>query len=301
MIGDGSMSAGMAYEAMNNAAETTKQLIVILNDNDMSIAPPVGGMSAYLAGLASGGAYRTIRRFGKGVAEHLPRTFKEAARKAEEYGRGMVTGGTFFEELGFYYVGPIDGHNMDQLVPILRNVKEITDQPVLVHVVTQKGKGYTHAENAADKLHAVVKFDVVTGQQAKAKANAPSYTKVFGTELVKQAEKDERIVAITAAMPSGTGLDIFAKRFPKRTFDVGIAEQHAVTFAAGMAADGMKPFAPSIRPSCSAATIRSCTTWRSRSCLCASPWTGRVWWAPTARRMRAPSTSASWARCRTWC
>ena len=243
VIGDGSMSAGMAYEAMNNAAETTKQLIVILNDNDMSIAPPVGGMSAYLAGLASGGAYRTIRRMGKNVAEHLPRPFKEAARKAEEYGRGMVTGGTFFEELGFYYVGPIDGHNMDQLVPILKNVREITDQPVVVHVVTQKGKGYTHAENSADKLHAVVKFDVVTGQQGKAKANAPSYTKVFGTELVKQAEKDDRIVAITAAMPSGTGLDIFAKRFPSRTFDVGIAEQHAVTFAAGMAADGMKPFA----------------------------------------------------------
>ena len=243
VIGDGSMSAGMAYEAMNNAAETTKQLIVILNDNDMSIAPPVGGMSAYLAGLASGGAYRTIRRMGKNVAEHLPRPFKEAARKAEEYGRGMVTGGTFFEELGFYYVGPIDGHNMDQLVPILRNVREITDQPVVVHVVTQKGKGYTHAENSADKLHAVVKFDVVTGQQGKAKANAPSYTKVFGTQLVKQAEKDERIVAITAAMPSGTGLDIFSKRFPSRTFDVGIAEQHAVTFAAGLAADGMKPFA----------------------------------------------------------
>ena len=243
VIGDGSMSAGMAYEAMNNAAETTKQLIVILNDNDMSIAPPVGGMSAYLAGLASGGAYRTIRRMGKNVAEHLPRPFKEAARKAEEYGRGMVTGGTFFEELGFYYVGPIDGHNMDQLVPILKNVREITDQPVVVHVVTQKGKGYTHAENSADKLHAVVKFDVVTGQQGKAKANAPSYTKVFGTQLVKQAEKDERIVAVTAAMPSGTGLDIFAKAFPKRTFDVGIAEQHAVTFAAGMAADGMKPFA----------------------------------------------------------
>jgi 1-deoxy-D-xylulose-5-phosphate synthase len=243
VIGDGSMSAGMAYEAMNNAAETTKQLIVILNDNDMSIAPPVGGMSAYLAGLASGGAYRTIRRFGKTVAEHLPRPFKEAARKAEEYGRGMVTGGTFFEELGFYYVGPIDGHNLDQLVPILKNVRDITDQPVVVHVVTQKGKGYAPAENSADKQHAVVKFDVVTGVQAKTKANAPSYTKVFGTELIKQAERDDRIVAITAAMPSGTGLDIFGQRFPERTFDVGIAEQHAVTFAAGMAADGMKPFA----------------------------------------------------------
>jgi 1-deoxy-D-xylulose-5-phosphate synthase len=242
VIGDGSMSAGMAYEAMNNAAETTKQLIVILNDNDMSIAPPVGGMSAYLAGLASGGAYQTIRRFGKGVIEHLPRPFKEAARKAEEYGRGMVTGGTFFEELGFYYVGPIDGHNLDQLVPILKNVREITDQPVLVHVVTQKGKGYAPAESSADKLHAVVKFDVVTGQQGKVKANAPSYTKVFGDELTKLAETDPRIVAITAAMPSGTGLDIFANRFPERTFDVGIAEQHAVTFAAGMAADGMRPF-----------------------------------------------------------
>jgi 1-deoxy-D-xylulose-5-phosphate synthase len=243
VIGDGSMSAGMAYEAMNNAAETTKQLIVILNDNDMSIAPPVGGMSAYLAGLASGGAYRTIRRFGKTVADHLPRPFKEAARKAEEYGRGMVTGGTFFEELGFYYVGPIDGHNLDQLVPILKNVRDITDQPVVVHVVTQKGKGYAPAENSADKQHAVVKFDVVTGVQAKTKANAPSYTKVFGTELIKQAERDDRIVAVTAAMPSGTGLDIFGQRFPERTFDVGIAEQHAVTFAAGMAADGMKPFA----------------------------------------------------------
>jgi 1-deoxy-D-xylulose-5-phosphate synthase len=242
VIGDGSMSAGMAYEAMNNAAETTKQLIVILNDNDMSIAPPVGGMSAYLAGLASGGAYQTIRRFGKGVIEHLPRPFKEAARKAEEYGRGMVTGGTFFEELGFYYVGPIDGHNLDQMVPILKNVREITDQPVLVHVVTQKGKGYAPAESSADKLHAVVKFDVVTGQQGKVKANAPSYTKVFGDELTKLAETDQRIVAITAAMPSGTGLDIFANRFPERTFDVGIAEQHAVTFAAGMAADGMRPF-----------------------------------------------------------
>ena len=209
----------------------------------MSIAPPVGGMSAYLAGLASGGAYRTIRRMAKGVVEHLPRPFAYVAKKAEEYGRGMVTGGTFFEELGFYYVGPIDGHNLDQLVPLLENVKGITDQPVLLHVVTQKGKGYGPAESSADKYHGVVKFDVVTGQQGKAKANAPSYTKVFGTELAKQAASDDRIVAITAAMPSGTGLDVFAQRFPDRTFDVGIAEQHAVTFAAGLAADGMKPFA----------------------------------------------------------
>ncbi|MDQ2860670.1 MAG: 1-deoxy-D-xylulose-5-phosphate synthase [Pseudomonadota bacterium] len=244
VIGDGSMSAGMAYEAMNNAAETTKRLIVILNDNDMSIAPPVGGMSAYLAGLVSGGAYQRVRKFGKEVVSHLPRPLKDMARKAEEYARGMATGGTFFEELGFYYVGPIDGHNLEHLVPVLKNVKHIDDKPVLVHVVTQKGKGYGPAESAADKHHAVARFDVITGQQAKpAASNAPTYTKVFAAELIKQAERDEAIVAITAAMPSGTGLDIFAKRFPDRCFDVGIAEQHAVTFAAGLAADGMKPFA----------------------------------------------------------
>jgi len=243
VIGDGSMSAGMAYEAMNNAAETTGQLIVILNDNDMSIAPPVGGMSAYLAGLVSGGAYQSMRKFGKKVAGHLPRPFKDMARKAEEYARGMATGGTFFEEMGFYYVGPIDGHNLEHLVPVLKNVKHMDDKPVLLHVVTQKGHGYAPAESAADKLHAVQKFDVITGQQAKSAANAPSYTKVFANELIKQAEIDDKIVAITAAMPSGTGLDLFAKRFPDRTFDVGIAEQHAVTFAAGLAADGMKPFA----------------------------------------------------------
>jgi 1-deoxy-D-xylulose-5-phosphate synthase len=244
VIGDGSMSAGMAYEAMNNAAEATKRLIVILNDNDMSIAPPVGGMSAYLAGLVSGNAYQRVRRLGKEVANHLPRPFKDMARKAEEYARGMATGGTFFEELGFYYVGPIDGHNLDHLVPVLKNVNEIQDRPVLIHVVTQKGKGYAPAESAADKLHAVVKFDVITGQQSKpAPSNIPGYTKVFAQELIKQAERDETIIAITAAMPSGTGLDLFAKRFPARYFDVGIAEQHAVTFAAGLAADGMKPFA----------------------------------------------------------
>jgi 1-deoxy-D-xylulose-5-phosphate synthase len=244
VIGDGSMSAGMAYEAMNNAAETTKRLIVILNDNDMSIAPPVGGMSAYLAGLVSGGAYQTVRKLGKGVVSRLPRRLKDMARKAEEYARGMATGGTFFEELGFYYVGPIDGHNLEHLVPVLENVKKINDGPVLIHVVTQKGKGYPPAEGSADKLHSVVKFDVVTGQQIKpAPSNAPSYTKVFATELIKHAERDDKIIAITAAMPSGTGLDLFAKRFADRTFDVGIAEQHAVTFAAGLAADGMKPFA----------------------------------------------------------
>jgi 1-deoxy-D-xylulose-5-phosphate synthase len=244
VIGDGSMSAGMAYEAMNNAAETTRRLIVILNDNDMSIAPPVGGMSAYLAGLVSGGAYQTVRKLGKEVASRLPRPLKNMARKAEEYARGMATGGTLFEELGFYYVGPIDGHNLEHLVPVLENVRKIDDGPVLIHVVTQKGKGYGPAENSADKLHAVVKFDVVTGQQVKpVTSNAPQYTKVFAGELIKHAERDPTIVGITAAMPSGTGLDVFAKRFPDRTFDVGIAEQHAVTFAAGLAADGMKPFA----------------------------------------------------------
>jgi len=229
---------------MNNAAESTRRLIVILNDNDMSIAPPVGGMSAYLAGLVSGGAYQTVRKLGKGVARRLPRPLKDMARKAEEFARGMATGGTFFEELGFYYVGPIDGHNMEHLVPVLENVKKINDGPVLIHVVTQKGKGYPPAEASADKLHAVVKFDVVTGQQLKpATSNAPQYTKVFANELIKHAERDDKIIGVTAAMPSGTGLDVFAKRFPDRTFDVGIAEQHAVTFAAGLAADGMRPFA----------------------------------------------------------
>jgi 1-deoxy-D-xylulose-5-phosphate synthase len=243
VIGDGSMSAGMAYEAMNNACETTGQLTVILNDNDMSIAPPVGGMSAYMARLVSGGGYRSLRSAAKAAARVLPKPMQEAARKAEEFARGMAMGGTFFEELGFYYVGPIDGHDMDALVHVLQNARGITDRPVLVHVVTQKGKGYAPAENAADKHHAVVKFDVVTGKQAKpADAGPPSYTKVFAQELIKQAERDDKIVAVTAAMPSGTGLDLFGERFPDRTFDVGIAEQHAVTFAAGMAADGLKPF-----------------------------------------------------------
>jgi len=243
VIGDGSISAGMAYEAMNNAAETTRQLVVVLNDNDMSIAPPVGGMSAYLARLVSGGAYQSLRKLGKSVAGRLPRPFKEVARKAEEYTRGMATGGTLFEELGFYYVGPIDGHNLDHLVPVLKNVRDITDRPVLVHVVTHKGKGYAPAEAAADKYHGVARFDVVTGEQAKGKGGPPSYTKVFAQELIKRAEADPRVVAITAAMPSGTGLDLFAERFPERMFDVGIAEQHAVTFAAGLAAAGMRPFA----------------------------------------------------------
>jgi 1-deoxy-D-xylulose-5-phosphate synthase len=241
VIGDGSMSAGMAYEAMNNAAETTGQIIVILNDNDMSIAPPVGGMSAYLARVVSSGGYQQLRNLGKSMSRVFPKSLQEAARKAEEFARGMVTGGTFFEELGFQYVGPIDGHDLDALIPVLQNVREM-NKPVLVHVVTQKGKGYAPAESADDKYPGVVKFNVVTGEQAKAAAGPPSYTKVFAQALVKEAEKDNRIIAVTAAMPSGTGLDIFQKAFPKRCFDVGIAEQHAVTFAAGLAADGMKPF-----------------------------------------------------------
>ncbi|MEI7933028.1 MAG: 1-deoxy-D-xylulose-5-phosphate synthase, partial [Alphaproteobacteria bacterium] len=242
VIGDGAMSAGMAYEAMNNAAAFESQLTVVLNDNDMSIAPPVGGMSAYMARLVSGGPYRGLRNIGRKMSKILPKSMQAAAKKAEEYARGMVTGGTFFEELGFYYVGPIDGHDLGALVPVLKNAAQIKDRPVLVHVVTQKGKGYGPAEAAEDKYHGVAKFDVVTGKQAKPPANTPSYTRVFAQELIKRAELDETIVGITAAMPSGTGLDLFGQRFPKRMFDVGIAEQHAVTFAAGLAADGMKPF-----------------------------------------------------------
>ncbi|MFV0281218.1 MAG: 1-deoxy-D-xylulose-5-phosphate synthase [Rhodoblastus sp.] len=241
IIGDGSMSAGMAYEAMNNAGARKERLIVILNDNDMSIAPPVGAMSAYLARLASG-RYASIRETVKQIASLLPRGIYESARKAEEFGRGFVTGGTLFEELGFYYVGPIDGHNLDHLLPILKNVRDMQTGPVLVHVVTKKGKGYAPAEASADKYHGVNKFDVVTGAQVKPKANAPAYTKVFAESLVKEAASDSKIVAVTAAMPSGTGLDFFGKTFPERTFDVGIAEQHAVTFAAGLAAEGYKPF-----------------------------------------------------------
>ena len=242
VIGDGAMSAGMAYEAMNNAGHLKSRLIVILNDNDMSIAPPTGAMSAYLARLVSGKTYRSLREIGKHLADKLPRFLQEKAVKAEEYARGFVTGGTMFEELGFYYVGPIDGHNLDHLLPVLKNVRDSESGPILVHVVTQKGKGYGPAEASADKYHGVVPFDVITGAQAKAKANAPAYTKVFAESLIKEARADDRIVAITAAMPSGTGLDAFMKEFPGRTFDVGIAEQHAVTFAAGMATEGMKPF-----------------------------------------------------------
>jgi 1-deoxy-D-xylulose-5-phosphate synthase len=244
VIGDGAMSAGMAYEAMNNAGATGSRLIVILNDNDMSIAPPVGAMSAYLSRLLSSRSYRSIRHIAKDLAHLLPPPLERAAKRAEEYARGMVSGGgTLFEELGFYYVGPIDGHNFDHLLPVLKNVRDSDDtNPVLVHVVTKKGRGYPPAEAALDKYHGVGKFDVVTGALAKPKSNAPSYTGVFAKALLAEAEADERIVAITAAMPAGTGLDKFAERFPKRCFDVGIAEQHAVTFAAGLACEGFKPF-----------------------------------------------------------
>ncbi len=244
VIGDGAMSAGMAYEAMNNAAAAGTRLIVILNDNDMSIARPVGAMSAYLSRLISSRSYRGFRHIAKQMARAFPKPFEQAARRAEEFARGFVTGGTLFEELGFYYIGPIDGHNLDHLLPVLRNVRDAKgERPILVHVVTRKGHGYAPAEASEDKYHGVTKFDVITGTMAKSPAKAPSYTRVFAEALIAEAEADETIVAITAAMPSGTGLNLFAERFPKRCFDVGIAEQHAVTFAAGLAAEGLKPFA----------------------------------------------------------
>ena len=242
VIGDGAMSAGMAFEALNNAGALDARLIVILNDNDMSIAPPTGAMSAYLARMASGRTYMGFREFGKKLTAYLGKNIDRAITRAVEHARGYVTGGTMFEELGFYHIGPIDGHNLDHLLPVLRNVRDNADGPVLIHVVTQKGKGYAPAEAASDKYHGVSKFDVVTGTQAKAKPNAPSYTAVFGETLAQEASLDDKIVAITAAMPGGTGVDKFAKVHPSRTFDVGIAEQHAVTFAAGMATEGMKPF-----------------------------------------------------------
>ena len=244
VIGDGAMTAGMAYEAMNNAGATDARLLVILNDNDMSIAPPVGALSAYLSRLISSRSYRSIRNIVLEIAEKFPQSIARAARRAEEYSRGMVTGGTLFEELGFFYVGPVDGHKLDHLLPVLRNIRDVdAEGPVLLHVVTQKGKGYEPAEKSPDKGHGVTRFDVVTGEQVKTEANAPSYTRVFANSLIAEAEKDEKIVAVTAAMLSGTGLDLFGERFPERCFDVGIAEQHAVTFAAGLASEGMRPFA----------------------------------------------------------
>ena len=244
VIGDGAMSAGMAYEAMNNAGSMDSRLIVILNDNDMSIAPPVGAMSAYLSRLLTSRSYRGFRNIAKQVAQHLPHSLERTAKRAEEYARGLVTGGTLFEEMGFYYAGPVDGHNLDHLLPVLKNVRDAENSgPILLHVVTEKGHGYEPAVNSADKYHGVGKFDVVTGAQAKAKSNAPSYTRVFADALIAQAELDEKIVAVTAAMPAGTGLNLFAERFPDRCFDVGIAEQHGVTFCAGLATEGFKPFA----------------------------------------------------------
>ena len=242
VIGDGSMSAGMAYEGLNNAGHLSSKMVVILNDNDMSIAPPVGAMSAYLARASSSGVYQGFRKFTKQLTKRLPRRVYEALGRAEEYGRGMVTGGTLFEELGFYYVGPIDGHNMDHLVSVLENVRDMEDGPVLVHVVTQKGKGYSYAEEAADKYHGVAKFDVVSGKQKKGTPNAPAYQKVFAQSLIDLAKDDDKIIGVTAAMPSGTSLDMFEKVYPDRMYDVGIAEQHAVTFAAGLAGDGLRPF-----------------------------------------------------------
>ena len=242
VIGDGAMSAGMAYEAMNNAGALRSRLIVILNDNDMSIAPPVGAMSAYLSRLLSSHKFLSLRDLAARMARRFPRAIERTARRADEFARGMLTGGTLFEELGFYYLGPIDGHNLDHLLPVLRNVRDAEEGPILLHVITQKGKGYAPAEASADKLHAVGRFNVATGEQAKAPPGPPTYTRVFADALTAEAEADPAIVAITAAMPSGTGLDRFARRFPNRCFDVGIAEQHAVTFAAGMATEGLKPF-----------------------------------------------------------
>ena len=244
VIGDGAMSAGMAYEAMNNAGALRSRMIVVLNDNDMSIAPPVGALSGHLSRLLSGRPYVTLRNLGRTFAESLPKPLEMAARRAEEFARGFVAGGTLFDELGFYYVGPVDGHNLEHLLPVLKNARDSDlDKPILVHVVTKKGKGYPPAEASDDKYHGVVKFDVVTGKQSKPVANAPQYTAVFAKSLIAEAEADKKIVAITAAMPSGTGLDKFAERFPDRHFDVGIAEQHGVTFAAGLACEGFKPFA----------------------------------------------------------
>jgi 1-deoxy-D-xylulose-5-phosphate synthase len=242
VIGDGAMSAGMAYEALNNAGHLNKRLFVVLNDNEMSIAPPVGAMSSYLSRLYAGAPFQELKAAAKGAVSLLPETFQEGARRAKEMLKGMTIGGTLFEELGFSYVGPIDGHDLDQLLPVLRTVHDRATGPILVHVLTKKGKGYAPAEAAADKGHATAKFDVLTGVQKKAPSNAPSYTKVFAQSLMREAEKDDKIVAITAAMPDGTGLNLFAERFPQRCFDVGIAEQHAVTFAAGLAAAGLKPF-----------------------------------------------------------
>lgn len=298
VIGDGAMSAGMAYEALNNAGALDARLIVILNDNDMSIAPPTGAMSAYLARLASGRTYMGFRDLGKKLTAYLGKNIDRAITRAVEHARGYVTGGTMFEEMGFYHIGPIDGHSFDHLLPVLRNVRDNGRGPVLIHVVTQKGKGYPPAEAAADKYHGVNKFDVITGARARVKPNAPSYTSVFAEALVQEAALDDKIVGITAAMPNGTGLDKLAEAYPSRCFDVGIAEQHAVTFAAGLAAEGYKPFAALYSTFLQRAydrvvhdvAIRVDCRFVFRSTVPASS-------APTGRRMPAPSTPLSSPPC----
>ncbi len=299
MIGDGAMSAGMAYEAMNNAGAMNSRLIVVLNDNDMSIAPPVGALSAYLARRVSGRGYHRVRKIVRQIAKRLPtKMLEQRALAMEEYARGLVTGGTLFDELGFFYVGPIDGHNIDHLLPVLKNVRDMKNGPILVHVVTQKGKGYAPAEKSADKYHGVVKFDVATGAQVKSKPAAPAYQKVFGESLIKEARKDDKIVAITAAMPSGTGIDLFQKEFPEphlRRRHRRAARRDVLPPAWRPKASSRSP--PSIRPSCSAPTTRSCTTSPSSACRCASPWTAPAWSAPTARPMPARSTSPISAAC----
>ena len=287
----------MAYEAMNNAGAMDKRLIIILNDNDMSIAPPVGALSQYLARITSSETFLKVRDIAKYFAHKLPKVWERRAARAEEFTRHLFTGGVLFEELGLYYIGPIDGHNFDHLLPVLRNVRDAHVGPVLIHVVTQKGKGYEPAENSPDKYHGVTKFNVVTGAQDKGKGGPPSYTKVFAESLIGEARKDDKIVAVTAAMPAGTGLDLFEKEFPDRCFDVGIAEQHAVTFAAGLATEGVNPSQRSIPPSCSAAMIRSCMTWpcsicRSGSCSTAPGLSVRMA-PPTPAPSISPISAAS--------
>ena len=291
VIGDGSISAGMAYEAMNNAGHLGKRMFVILNDNEMSIAPPTGAMSSYLSRLYAEGPFEELKHAAKTAASLLPPPFREGAKRAKDLLKGLTVGGTLFEELGFSYIGPIDGHDMEQLLAVLRAVHARATGPVLIHTITKKGKGYAPAEGAADKGHARAKFDVITGEQKKSASNAPSYTKVFAKALMDEAARDEQICAITAAMPDGTGLNLFAERFPKRCFDVGIAEQHAVTFAAGLAAGGCKPFAAIYSTFLQRVTIRSCMTWQSSACPCASPSTGPGWSARTGRPMRGRSIS----------
>ena len=300
VIGDGAMSAGMAYEAMNNAADAGNRLIVILNDNDMSIAPPVGGLSAYLARLVSSQPFLNLRELAKKISRRLPAPLHIAARKTDEFARGMAMGGTLFEELGFYYVGPIDGHNLDHLIPVLENVRDAAEGPCLIHVVTKKGHGYAPAEAAADKYHGVQKFDVVTGAQVKAPPGPPSYQNVFGETLAKIADTDPRICAITAAMPSGTGVDKFASAHPDRAFDVGIAEQHAVTFAAGLAAQGMRPFCAIYSTFLQRAYDQVVHDVAIQNLQFALRLIGRAWSVPMDPPMQGHLISPIWRPCPTW-